>query len=199
MRHLRRFRPSPAMVVASVALFLAIGGISYAAVKIGTHNIRDGAVTKAKLHANAVVSQKVRDGSLRRKDLGFAVQSPPGFNFVLGPNEGGSVNEHGFTLRTSADGSGGCTVASLFASAPSRFEVVSENSGSTTNSLGFGHTALGPSSPPNGGAVLTAVTNSATGVVVAYTNDGSAVAQFEYTLDSGPGGQCHFAGSAIGG
>jgi hypothetical protein len=72
------------MVVASVALFLAIGGISYAAVKIGTHNIRDGAVTKAKLHANAVVSQKVRDGSLRRKDLVFAVQSPPGFTSSSG-------------------------------------------------------------------------------------------------------------------
>ena len=199
MKYLRRLRPSPAMVVASIALFVAIGGMAYAAVKIGTHNIKDGAVTKPKLHANAVVSQKVRDGTLRRRDLAFAVQSPPGFNFVLGPNEAGTVKEHGFTLRESADGSGGCTFASLFASEPSRFEVVSETSGNTGNSLGAGHTALGPSTPPAGGAALFAVGNSDTGVVVAYTNDGDDVAQFEYTLDSGPGGQCHFAGSAIGG
>jgi hypothetical protein len=199
MRYLRRFRPSPAMVVASIALFVAIGGVAYAAVRIDTHNIRSGAVTRPKLHANAVTSQKVRDGTLRRRDLAFAVQSPPGFSFVLGPNQSGTVREHGFTLRTGADGSGACTFATLFASAPSRFEVVSENSGSSANSLGAGHTALGPSTPPNGGAVLTAVGNSETGVVVAYTNDGGKVAQFEYTLDSGPSGQCHFAGSAVGG
>jgi hypothetical protein len=35
-------------------------------------------------------------------------------------------------------------------------------------------------------------------VVVAYANDGSGLAQFEYTLDSGPTAKCHFAGTAIG-
>jgi hypothetical protein len=40
MRNLRRFRPSPALVVASIALFVAIGGISWAAATIGTSDIQ---------------------------------------------------------------------------------------------------------------------------------------------------------------
>jgi hypothetical protein len=60
MGNLRRFRPSPAMVVASIALFVAIGGISWAAATIGTNDIKNGAVTKKKLHKKAVTTQKIK-------------------------------------------------------------------------------------------------------------------------------------------
>jgi hypothetical protein len=56
-----RFRPSPAMVVALVALFVALGGVGWAAATIGTNDIQDGAVTAKKLHANAVATKKIRD------------------------------------------------------------------------------------------------------------------------------------------
>jgi hypothetical protein len=46
MRNLMRFRP-PAMVVASIALFVAIGGIGYAAATIDTNDIKNGAVVAA--------------------------------------------------------------------------------------------------------------------------------------------------------
>ena len=54
-------RPSHATVVAYLALFIALGGVSYAAAtlprgSVGTAQIRKGAVTKSKLAA------KVRDG-----------------------------------------------------------------------------------------------------------------------------------------
>jgi hypothetical protein len=56
----RRLRPSPAMVVASIALFVAVGGISWAAATIGTSDIQNGAVTAKKLHKNAVTKNKIK-------------------------------------------------------------------------------------------------------------------------------------------
>ena len=60
----RSFRPTPALVVAFVALFAAIGGFGYAAVKlkpasVKTKNIRAGAVTTDKLADGAVTTQKL--------------------------------------------------------------------------------------------------------------------------------------------
>jgi hypothetical protein len=79
MENLRRFRPSAAMVVASIALFVAIGGISWAAATIGTSDIKRGAVTKKKLHKKAVSSKKIaadavsgakiQDGAVARETL----------------------------------------------------------------------------------------------------------------------------------
>jgi hypothetical protein len=60
---LRRFRISPALVVAFVALFAAMGGIGYATAKmkpksVKTKNLRDGAVTSDKLADGAVTTPK---------------------------------------------------------------------------------------------------------------------------------------------
>jgi hypothetical protein len=57
-------RPSPAMVVAILALCLAVGGTAFAAVKLGrnavkTKNIKDGAVTESKIAGNAVTEGKI--------------------------------------------------------------------------------------------------------------------------------------------
>ncbi len=56
--------PSPAMIVACVALFIAMGGTSYAAVtlaanSVGTKQIKSGAVTAAKIKNGAVGTTKV--------------------------------------------------------------------------------------------------------------------------------------------
>jgi hypothetical protein len=66
MRQLHIPRPSPAMVVACIALTVALGGTSYATISalvpantIGTEQLRD----------NAVTSTKVRDFSLRIWDF----------------------------------------------------------------------------------------------------------------------------------
>jgi hypothetical protein len=57
-------RPSPAMVVALLALCLAVGGTAFAATKLGknavkTKNIKNGAVKASKLAANAVTESKI--------------------------------------------------------------------------------------------------------------------------------------------
>jgi hypothetical protein len=56
--------PSPAMIVACVALFVAMGGTSYAAVtlaanSVGTKQIKNSAVTAAKIKNGAVTTTKV--------------------------------------------------------------------------------------------------------------------------------------------
>lgn len=58
-------RISPASCLAMLALFVALGGISYAAAgKIGTSELKNGAVTKPKLKKNAVVTAKVADQAI---------------------------------------------------------------------------------------------------------------------------------------
>jgi hypothetical protein len=59
MRRLLRHRPSPAMIVALLALFVALGGVGYAATKIGSAQIRN----------NSIRSQDIRNGTIRGKDV----------------------------------------------------------------------------------------------------------------------------------
>ena len=74
MRKLLR-RPSPAMVVACLALLVALGGTGMAAAtqlarnSVGTPQLKDGAVTNAKIKNNAVNSAKVAARSLLRSDF----------------------------------------------------------------------------------------------------------------------------------
>jgi hypothetical protein len=75
-------RPSPAMIVALLALIIAMGGTGYAAIKlpansVGTKQLKKKSVTKSKVAANAVTSAKVKDRSLLAKDF-TAGQLPAG-------------------------------------------------------------------------------------------------------------------------
>jgi hypothetical protein len=71
---MRARKPSPAMLVALLALFVALGGISWAAVSlprnsVGTKQLKKNAVTAPKIKRGAVTSAKVRNGSLRQADF----------------------------------------------------------------------------------------------------------------------------------
>lgn len=56
---------NPASLLAVVAIFMALGGVSYAAAtKIGTKDIKKAAVTTAKLKNDAVTGAKVKESSL---------------------------------------------------------------------------------------------------------------------------------------
>jgi hypothetical protein len=63
MRH-RIHLPSPAMVVACLALVVALGGTGYAAVKIPPDSVGRSAIREG-----AVGTAQVRDGSLQAKDF----------------------------------------------------------------------------------------------------------------------------------
>lgn len=95
----KRIMPSPAMVVALLALFVALGGGAYAATNlprnsVGTRQLRNQAVTIHKLafnsvgtrriQNNAVISSKVRNHSLLARDFAPG-QLPAGPRGPAGP------------------------------------------------------------------------------------------------------------------
>ena len=59
-----KFRISPASVLALIALFVALGGVSYAAVTINGKNIENNSIPGKKLENGAVTNQKVKANSL---------------------------------------------------------------------------------------------------------------------------------------
>jgi hypothetical protein len=72
--HRFRGRPSPAIVISLIALFVALGGTGYAAIKlpknsVGSKQIKKNAVTAAKVKKNAVTGAKVKDDSLTGADV----------------------------------------------------------------------------------------------------------------------------------
>jgi hypothetical protein len=81
MHRLIKHRPSPAMVVACLALLVALTGTSVAAVQalapnsVGTVQLKAGAVTTPKLKNASVTGGKVMNGSLTAAD--FAATSLP--------------------------------------------------------------------------------------------------------------------------
>ncbi|MEX2103329.1 MAG: hypothetical protein WD805_05150 [Gaiellaceae bacterium] len=82
MKLLRLRKPSPATVIACIALFVALGGTSVAAVTLARNSvlskhIKNGQVKTADLGANAVNSAKVGNGSLLAQDFA-AGQLPAG-------------------------------------------------------------------------------------------------------------------------
>lgn len=66
----RRFRtPSPALVISLIALFVALGGTSYAAIalpknSVGTKQLKNNAVTSAKIKNGAVTAAKINTTGL---------------------------------------------------------------------------------------------------------------------------------------
>ena len=115
MRRIPLPRPTPGLVVGCVALAVALGGTSLAAVvalprgSVGTLQLRSSAVTTKKLANNSVTSVKVRNGSLLASDFRAGhlpagptgPQGPPGTPGVSGietVNAASAVNSS--TTRT---------------------------------------------------------------------------------------------------
>ncbi len=82
MKHVARLRPSPAMVVALVALSVALGGVGYAATVLPA-----ASVGTSQLKNNAVTAAKVKNGSLLRADFktGQLPAGPAGAAGATGP------------------------------------------------------------------------------------------------------------------
>jgi hypothetical protein len=89
MRGTRLTRPAPATVIASLALLVALGGTGAAAVALV---VPSNSVGTAQLKTDAVVSAKVKDGSLLAKD------------FAAGQLQaGGATDAYTKTFGTDAD------------------------------------------------------------------------------------------------
>ena len=139
-------RPSPALVVASLALLLALGGTSYATVlnvpdgSVTTAKIKNGAVTTPKLKndavtvdklaANAVTAGQVKNGSLLKEDFKSGQvpagppgpQGPPGPRGAPGPK--GSPGVSGLQRIDAATSSSSSNSKAVVATCPSGKRVV---------------------------------------------------------------------------
>jgi len=91
VRLLLALRPTPATVIASIALLVALAGTGYAAITLPSNS-----VGTAQLKSNAVISSKVKDHSLLRVDFANGqiprgargapgVPGPPGAAGAKGP------------------------------------------------------------------------------------------------------------------
>ncbi|HEX6621829.1 MAG TPA: hypothetical protein VF024_19355 [Solirubrobacteraceae bacterium] len=69
MTRLLSKRPSAAMIVALLALFVALGGSSYAAVKIGARDIQRGAVGTRAIANNSIRSADIHDATVSGADV----------------------------------------------------------------------------------------------------------------------------------
>lgn len=98
-----RYQPSPAMVVACIALVVAMGGTGYAAITLPKNSVKarqiaTNAVGAAEIRSGAVRSAEIRDGALLRTDFKAGEvpvgpqgpQGPQGLQGVKGdPGEAG--------------------------------------------------------------------------------------------------------------
>jgi len=88
-RSLQMLRPSPALVVASLALFVALSGTGYAVSQLPAKSV--GA---QQLKNDAVTSAKVKDGSLRARDFRPG-QLPAGSQGPMGPAGPAGISQSG--------------------------------------------------------------------------------------------------------
>ena len=182
-------RPSPAFVLACVALFVALGGTGYAALQlpknsVGSKQIKKGAVKTSEIANNAVTGAKVRGGSLTASDFqaGSLPRGEKGERGERGPagpagltGPAGSARAYGYvagdgTLNP-ARSRGGATVTHPFTG---RYCIaipgVTPASGVMTVDLDFNNSAtMAP--PPDPG-------DAAGFVEVDYTAPGCAPGEF---------------------
>jgi hypothetical protein len=106
MRRLPLRRPSPAMVVACIALTVSLAGTSYATVSLVPRNT----VGTVQLKDNAVTSKKIRDFSLRQWDFARGQvprgpAGPPGPPGPPGPAIA-ALNMHSSSVAVPANAAG---------------------------------------------------------------------------------------------
>lgn len=147
MHHVLSHRPSPALVVACLALFVALGGSAYAAValspnSVGTVQLKNRAVTSAKLANGSVGAANVKAGSLLARDFkagqlpagsegpqgATGAQGPQGATGAQGPQgvagPQGSAGISGYQVITATSATNTTTSKTVVANCPTGEEVL---------------------------------------------------------------------------
>lgn len=143
MSRVRVRRPSPALILASLALLISLTGTSYATVlnvpdgSVTTAKIKNGAVTTPKLKndavnidklaANAVTAAQVKNGSLLKEDFksGQLPDGPPGPQGPRGvPGPKGASGVSGLQRVDAATSASSANSKAVVATCPSGKRVV---------------------------------------------------------------------------
>jgi len=108
-----RHRPRHATIVAYVALFVALGGSSYAALKVTGKNVKDGSLTGLDIKNESLTGKDVRNGSLQSGDfapgqLPAGAPGPKGDQGAKGDpgakGDTGTVDTSNFYDKATSDG-----------------------------------------------------------------------------------------------
>lgn len=224
---LSRFRLSPAFPISVMALFVALGGVGYAAATVTSGDVKN----------NSLTTKDIKNKSIKKKDLAFQVTSGlPGAQGPQGaPGAQGDPGVPGGSGATGPQGPQGTVGASAPGTAFSDLlnpDVVSDqadvsaggftlrasSSGNQCDEVRLlGHPTLEGYQQHSNLANFTHwastvddrtddpdgefITSASEGMwqLIVRTDDGTAAAVFQWTLDEqGPDGGCHFAGQAIG-
>lgn len=140
-KSLLRRRPSAALVISCVALFVALGGVGYAAIQlpansVGNAQLKNGSVGNWKLKANSVGTKKIINGSVGAKQvnssqvqLRIGTTCPTGALKAISPS--GSVtctpslpNEVGTSAKAVTLGTSATSVATQSLAAGSSYLVL---------------------------------------------------------------------------
>ena len=197
----KRSPVSPALVVALIALFVSIGGIGYAATKIGTSDIQNGAVTTKKIHNRAVTSKKIK-GAVPNANHASDADTVRGMSvqkvFFKGPASTAPTQQFsakGLTLNVGCDAS--ANVIATVSSASSQVDLQGESSGDVAPN----------GTPYSVGNTFTNQnilgTNGFGSGRLTYSTSGGGVVTMVYGFDNPPtfGGQnvCTFRATAVSG
>ncbi len=143
-------RPSPALVIACLALLVALGGTSYATVlqvprnSVGAPQLKTAAVTSKKIAANAVTSAKVQNGTLVRADFrgGQIPAGPAGPAGPVGPagpaGPAGAPGLSGVERVESTSASNSAATKSHFATCPAGKRLVGGGARLNPSLIGVG-------------------------------------------------------------
>lgn len=157
-RHLRRFVPSPAMVVALTALFLALGGSAYALV-----------ITGKSIKNNTVTGKDIRNGSLRGKDVhanGLGGRAIKESSLGVVPAAGVAyANARFAVVRGNGVLARGRSVTSVARTGAGRYQVIF--TGDVRNCAYYATVGDTSSSPLGGGSQITTASLSTSGNGVA--------------------------------
>jgi hypothetical protein len=151
-------RPSPAMAVALLALFVALSGGAYAAIRLPSHSIgarelKSKSVTGDKLSGNAVTSAKVKDHSLLARDfrageLPAGAQGPAGQPGPTGAP--GGNGPQGDTGAAGATGPAGIGLDTLFGNG-SDGDVTISSTTTLTRDMYYRNLTIAPGQMLDGG------------------------------------------------
>jgi hypothetical protein len=159
MRRFRRLRPTPAMMVACIALLVALAGTSVAAVTVV---LPRNSVGPLQLRANSVSTFKVQNRSLRAIDFALG-QIPKGPRGASGP--AGVPGPVGPTGPAGAAGAAGVAAPGYVA------EVLSQTSSSATATSSTSYVTL-----PNGSLTVTVPSGETDKLVAFFSGDSACYA-----------------------
>jgi hypothetical protein len=194
-------RPSPAMVVALVALFVALGGSGYAAVQLNGKNIKNRSIAGKKLKNNTLTGRQIRESRLgtvpRARDATLLAGRAPGSYLAAGgtaanANNLGGLPPSSWVRRECNQNSGqikGVVTVAASATFPAAFtQVAGYNcSGQSVEArrLGMGRYEVRFNGSPVTQAVATAIVTGVKADMVSVTNQAPGLFTV-YVLDPLP-------------